>query len=184
MTKNSLKNLIVGDLRMWGVKIKDKPNFFSLLKHILYCLFFYPGFSCAFMYRLNHFLSKRFYILAKLFGVFRTYLFSSDISFRSEIGPGLKICHPFDIVVGHEAKIGSNFVVYNGVTIGGKYFDRLKEKPTIGDRVTVGTGSKLLGAINIGDDVIIGALTFCDRSVPSNSVAYGNPMIIKELDKL
>ena len=40
----------------------------------------------------------------------------------------------------------------------------------------VGTGAKVLGGVvNIGDNVIIGALSFINCDVPANHTAYGIP---------
>jgi serine O-acetyltransferase len=52
---------------------------------------------------------------------------------------------------------------------------RGKRHPTLGDRVVVGAGAKLLGDITIGDDCRIGANSVVVKSVPANSVVVGVP---------
>jgi serine O-acetyltransferase len=49
----------------------------------------------------------------------------------------------------------------------------------IGDNVDIGSGATLLGRITVGDNVLIGANAVVVRDVPSNSVAVGNPAVIK-----
>jgi len=51
--------------------------------------------------------------------------------------------------------------------------------PMIGNRVDIGAGAKLLGAIRIGDDVVIGANAVVLQDVPANSLAVGVPAVIK-----
>ena len=47
--------------------------------------------------------------------------------------------------------------------------------PTIGDRVFIGTGAKLLGPITIGDDVRIGANAVVIDDVPAGATVVGAP---------
>ena len=46
---------------------------------------------------------------------------------------------------------------------------------TVGDRVVIGAGAKVLGDIRIGDDTRIGANAVVVKSVPENSVVVGVP---------
>ena len=61
------------------------------------------------------------------------------------------------VVIGETAEVGDNCTIYHGVTLGGTGKDTLKRHPTIGNNVMVGAGAKVLGPINITDDVKIGA---------------------------
>jgi serine O-acetyltransferase len=61
------------------------------------------------------------------------------------------------------------------VTLGGTSLEKGKRHPTLGDRVVVGAGAKILGAITIGDDTRIGANAVVVKSVPANSVVVGVP---------
>ena len=65
--------------------------------------------------------------------------------------------------------------IYHGVTLGGSGRDTGKRHPTVGDRVTIGAGAKVLGAIKIGDDSRIGANAVVVKEVPSSSVVVGVP---------
>lgn len=76
-------------------------------------------------------------------------------------------------------RIGTDCTVCEGVTVGnirGK--GRL---PIIGDRVYLEPGCKVLGAVTIGDDVVIRANSLILSDVPSQSLAIGNPARILPL---
>lgn len=47
--------------------------------------------------------------------------------------------------------------------------------PIISDWVYVGANSVVLGGVNIGNDVFIGALTLVNKDVPDNAVVVGIP---------
>lgn len=48
-----------------------------------------------------------------------------------------------------------------------------KRHPTIGDRVVVGAGAKILGNIEIGNDVLVGANSIVTKPVPPDHTAVG-----------
>jgi serine O-acetyltransferase len=60
------------------------------------------------------------------------------------------------------------------VTVGLRHTG-VRGSPTIGNRVDIGAGAKLLGPIHIGDDVAIGANAVVIKDVPANSIAVGVP---------
>lgn len=88
---------------------------------------------------------------------------------------GLHISHG-KIVVSSIAKIGKNCKILSDVTIGGQgRYDRAGA-PIIGDRVFIGSGAKIIGAINIADDVVIGANSVVTKDIlEPNTTWAGNP---------
>jgi serine O-acetyltransferase len=94
------------------------------------------------------------------------------------VGHNFVIDHFGGIIVSGYAKFGDNCRIRNGVTIGIRTVSE-RSAPTIGNDVDIGAGAKLLGPINIGDNVLIGAnaVVLCD--VPSNSIAVGVPAVVK-----
>ena len=61
------------------------------------------------------------------------------------------------VVIGETTVVGKNATIYQGVTLGGTGKDRGKRHPTLGDDVIVGAGAKVLGNIQIGSGVRVGA---------------------------
>ena len=89
-------------------------------------------------------------------------------------GRRLRIEHSFDIVVSGDAVIGDDVVIRNGVTIGLRHEGK-RGSPTIGNRVDIGAGAKILGPIFIGDDVSIGANAVVIQDIPAGCIAVGVP---------
>ena len=79
------------------------------------------------------------------------------------------------VVIGETAELGEEVTLYHTVTLGGTSLQKGKRHPTLGDRVTVGAGAKILGPIEIGCDSRIGANAVVVKSAPSNSVIVGVP---------
>lgn len=123
-------------------------------------------------------------IVGKFFRIVFEYLiriiFSSDISLRSRIGPGLIIVHGHDIVIGANVVIGMQCKIFNGVTLGNKDTEsNVNLQPSIGDNVILSTGCKVLGDVIVGSNSIVGANSVVLKNVPDNSIAVGVPAVIK-----
>jgi serine O-acetyltransferase len=93
----------------------------------------------------------------------------------AEIGRRLFIDHGMSVVVGETAIVGDDVTLYQGVTLGGTGKEKGKRHPTIGSRVTVGSGAKILGNITVGDNCRVGAGSVVLRNVPANSTIVGVP---------
>lgn len=105
-----------------------------------------------------------------------------EISAVEQIGAGLYLGHAYNITINHKAKIGCNCNIHKGVVIGQSNRGKLKGVPTIGDKVWIGINSAIVGNINIGDDVLIAPNTYVNIDVPSHSVVFGNPCVVKHRD--
>jgi len=98
-----------------------------------------------------------------------------EIHPAATIGDALFIDHGAGVVIGETSEIGANVTLYQGVTLGGTGFQRGKRHPTVGDDVVIGSGAKLLGAIEVGDCSKIGANSVVIHDVPARSTVVGNP---------
>jgi serine O-acetyltransferase len=98
-----------------------------------------------------------------------------EIHPAARIGQEFFIDHGMGVVIGETAEIGDRVTLYQGVTLGGTGFARGKRHPTIQDNVTIGSGAKLLGPINVGHGAKVGANSVVVHDVPPNSTVVGNP---------
>ena len=98
----------------------------------------------------------------------------------AQIGRRFFIDHGMGVVIGATAVVGDDVMLYHGVTLGGRSLARgTKRHPTVGDRVTIGAGARVLGNIEIGDDVQIGANSVVVKDVPAGAVATGIPARVR-----
>ena len=136
----------------------------------------YPGVHALWGYRIAHWLWQHNHRLTgRLFSQLVRSLTGIEIHPGASIGQGLFIDHGMGVVIGETAKIGEDVTLYHGVTLGGTSLEKGKRHPTLGDRVVVGAGAKILGNITIGEDTRIGANAVVVKSVPANSVVVGVP---------
>jgi serine O-acetyltransferase len=136
----------------------------------------YPGVHAIWGHRISHRLWNRgFRLAARAFAELTRVLTGVDIHPGAVLGSGLFIDHATGVVIGETAEVGEDVTLYHGVTLGGSGTDTGKRHPTVGDRVTIGAGAKVLGAIKIGDDSRIGANAVVVKPVPSSSVVVGVP---------
>jgi serine O-acetyltransferase len=98
-----------------------------------------------------------------------------DIAVQADLGKGLYIGHFGGIFINSEVKLGENCNLSQGVTIGLGGRGDNRGCPKIGDRVFIGPGAKLFGAIMIGNDVAIGANAVVTKDLPDKAVAVGIP---------
>ena len=102
-----------------------------------------------------------------------------EISYTTKIDGGLYIGHPYCITINPKAIIGKNCNIHKGVTIGQENRGKRKGAPIIGDSVWIGVNATIVGIIMIGDDVLIAPNSYVNVDIPSHSVVFGNPCIIK-----
>jgi cysteinyl-tRNA synthetase len=136
----------------------------------------YPGFHAVFFHRINHILWKiHIPVLPRLLSHVTRFLTGIEIHPGAQIGPGFFIDHGMGVVIGETTEIGENVTLYQGVTLGGTGKEKGKRHPTLGNDVVVGTGTKILGPITIGNNVKIGANSVVLKSIPDNATVVGVP---------
>ena len=140
-------------------------------------LFAAPEFRLIVRYRVYSALYRRGYRrLAYWLYMRAKTVHGCDISLTARIGPGMRIEHCSDIVIGPDVRIGSDAYIFNGVTLGKRLARNGPDgMPSVGDRVILGTGAKILGPIDIGDGARIGANAVVLCRVPAGASAVGNP---------
>lgn len=112
---------------------------------------------------------------ARLGSQLTRWLTGIEIHPGARIGRRLFIDHGMGVVIGETAVVGDDVLLFHGSTLGGRSMKRGKRHPTLGDRVVVGAGAKILGPVWVGDDVQVGANAVVVKDVPAGSVAVGVP---------
>jgi serine O-acetyltransferase len=136
----------------------------------------YAGFHALLFHRFAHGLSrKRVPFIPRVLSQFARFITGIEIHPGATIGSGLFIDHGMGVVIGETTEIGDNVTLFQGVTLGGTGKQRGKRHPTIGSHVVVGAGAKVLGPINVGDYVKIGANSVVLQDVPDHSTVVGIP---------
>ena len=151
-------------------------------KGVLEVLFAYPGFHARQFHRLAHTL-WRWHVpfFPRLISHIGRFLTGIEIHPGADIGEGVFIDHGMGVVIGETSVIGVDVVLYQGVTLGGTSVQKKKRHPTLGNSVVVGSGAKLIGAINIGDNVKVGSGSVVIKSVPPNATVVGVPGRVVEI---
>jgi len=102
-------------------------------------------------------------------------VYGIELPYSATVGQRVIIEHQHGIVIHGNSVIGDDCILRQGVTLGNKTLDRPLDAPTLGNRVNVGAGAKILGAVTIGDDAVIGANAVVLKDVPAGAVAVGIP---------
>jgi serine O-acetyltransferase len=98
------------------------------------------------------------------------------LEFSTEVGPGLYLGHAQGIVVNTRSVIGANCTLSHGVTLGQTHArSKCPGVPTIGNRVYLGCGAKILGGVKVGDDAVVAPNAVVVRDVPNLAVVGGIP---------
>lgn len=143
-------------------------------RSILEVLFCYPGLHAVWLHRVAHRLwTFRFNFLARFLSHVNRALTGIEIHPGAVIGRRFFIDHGMGVVIGETAEIGDDVTLYQGVTLGGTSLEKKKRHPTLGNRVVVGGGAKVLGALQVGDDARIGAGAVVVKDVPSGATVVG-----------
>lgn len=136
----------------------------------------YPGFQAVVSHRIAHYLwDKNFKLTARVMSHIARFFTGIEIHPGAAIGKGFFIDHGMGVVIGETSEIGEGVTIYHGVTLGGTSFTKEKRHPTIGNKVTIGAGAKVLGPLTIGDNSKVGANSVVIRDVPPNSTVVGIP---------
>ncbi|QXU48353.1 serine acetyltransferase [Chryseobacterium sp. D764] len=94
---------------------------------------------------------------------------------ETQIGEGFYLGHWGSLVINPKTVIGKNCNIAQGVTIGQQNRGKNEGSPIIGDEVWIGTNAVIVGAVTIGNNVLIVPNSYVNFDVPSNSVVIGNP---------
>lgn len=139
-------------------------------------LFCYPGLQALLLHRIAKWMRNvGIPFLPRFTSHLARFLTGIEIHPGATIGKGVFIDHGMGVVIGETAIVGDNALIYQGVTLGGTGKETGKRHPTLGECVVVGAGAKVLGNLQIGNNVRIGAGSVVLRDVPSDCTVVGVP---------
>lgn len=136
----------------------------------------YSGLHAVWWHRFSHFLWRsKLKFLARVVSQLTRFFTGIEIHPGATIGKRLFIDHGMGVVIGETSVVGDDVLIYHGVTLGGTHLEPTKRHPSVGDRVVIGAGAKILGDVSVGSDSVIGANAVVVKDVPDNHVAMGIP---------
>ncbi len=151
---------------------KGDPAARSVLE-VLTC---YPGLHAVWAHRISHFLwTHRLRFFARLLSHWTRFFTGIEIHPGATIGRRFFIDHGSGVVIGETAEIGEDVLIYQGVVLGGTSLNKGKRHPTIGNKVVIGTGAVVLGAITVGEGAKIGSGSVVIKPVPEGATVVGIP---------
>lgn len=166
--------LVDQDAKAYGLERLTIPFFVGSLLGL-------SPFSAVLLYRVGSALYDKGFAgaaLAKLAYKCNYWWNSCEIRPQARIGPGLHIPHPIGVHIG-PIRAGRNLIVHQNASIALK--DRTLHHhdsgnfACFGDNVTIGPCASVLGAIVIGDGVMIGANAVVHKDLPPGCRAVANP---------
>lgn len=142
-----------------------------------------PGFRAVAVHRFGNWrMTMRPKLLRAPFSILYRSLFRRcrnrygiELPYTTKLGRRVVIEHQGAIVIHGHSTIGDDCILRQGVTLGNKTLDRPFDAPTLGRRVNVGAGAKILGPVAIGDGASIGANAVVLKDVPAGAAAVGVP---------
>ncbi len=142
----------------------------------LEALLCYPGVWALIWHKPAHWMYKHnMKLLARILSQRVRHTTGIEIHPGATIGRRCFIDHGMGIVIGETTEIGDDCSIYQGVTLGGTGKDTGKRHPTIGDRVIVSSGAKVLGPFHVGNDVKIGSGSVVLKEIPDGCTVVGVP---------
>jgi acetyltransferase-like isoleucine patch superfamily enzyme len=92
------------------------------------------------------------------------------LGFGTDIGAFTYINARHGVTIEEEVQIGSHCSIYSILTIDGK-----QGPVTLRKRCKLGSHSVVMPGVTIGENAVIGALSFVNQDIPANCVAFGVP---------
>lgn len=89
------------------------------------------------------------------------------------VGKGLYIPHFYGGIIINAESVGDYCIINSGVIIGNK--NQASNRPTIGNKVEITIGAKVIGRITLGNNVIVAPNSVVIKDIPDNVVVSGVP---------
>lgn len=144
--------------------------------------FLEPGFLAIAVHRLGNarmgvrprLLRAPLTLLYRLAFHFVNWVFGIDLPYNVRLGRRVRIWHHGGMVLGARS-IGDDVHIRHNTTFGVLNRRDLVSKPIIGNRVDLGVGACVFGAVTVGDDAVIGPNSVILKDVPPGATFMGVP---------
>ena len=93
---------------------------------------------------------------------------------KTDIGAFTYINAKYGVIIEELVQIGSHCSIYSESTI-----DNKQGKVVLKKNARIGSHSVIMPGVTVGENSIIGALSFVNSDIPDNVVAYGIPAKVK-----
>jgi len=99
------------------------------------------------------------------------------LGYKTDIGAFTYINAKNGVVIEDFVQIGSHCAIYSVSTIDGK-----EGKVVLKENCRIGSHSVIMPGITVGENAVVGAMSFVNRSIPDNVIACGAPAkVIKKI---
>ena len=100
------------------------------------------------------------------------------LGYKTDIGAFSYINAKYGVVIEDFVQVGSHCAIYSVSTIDGK-----EGKVVLKKNCRIGSHSVIMPGVTIGENSIVGAMSFVNRDIPDNVVAAGVPAkVIKKIE--
>lgn len=136
-------------------------------------MIFHNSFQCCLLFRLAHyFYQKKWRLFARTFWYLNLFLTGANINPGADVGGGVFMNIPLGVTL--YGKIGRNctFIGVSAVMKSRSYQDigAGPGMPLVGDNVTLGYGTTILGPVRIGNNSTLGSHCCIKTDLPENSI--------------
>lgn len=122
----------------------------------------------------NRLLRAPLTLLYRLLYTLVNWVWGIDLPYTTRLGRRVRIWHHGGIVLGARA-IGDDVHIRHNTTFGVANRRELAGKPIIGNRVEIGVGACVLGAVTLGDDSTVGPNSVVLKDVAPGALVLGVP---------
>ena len=100
-----------------------------------------------------------------------------SLGYRTDIGAFTYINAKFGVTIEDDVQIGSHCSIYSVSTIDGK-----EGKVVLKKNCRIGSHSVVMQGVTVGENAVVGAMSFVNRDIPDNCVVVGVPAkVIKKI---
>jgi acetyltransferase-like isoleucine patch superfamily enzyme len=98
-----------------------------------------------------------------------------ELGYKTDIGAFTYINARHGVVIGDHVQIGSHCSIYSVSTIDGK-----EGRVVLGKNCRIGSHCVIMPGITVGENAVVGAMSFVNSDIPGNSTAFGVPARVRD----